>query len=196
MSAVWCSVARVRCRALTTGSRVWMASSREISCGLVEMAVLEALVDAAAPAPAAIFPRAPGQPRIGEGLGGETSEVLGEMKLAAVFQAVDHVQRALVADHGGAGELEEKLQFAAVRAIERPIDLSLETARHSVRKTAPPAVANPRRRHRTRPGHPRVRRRKPRTAADRAGPVRGTAISASRGLQASLSSAAWVSVVR
>jgi hypothetical protein len=66
------------------------------------------------------------EPGIGEGLGSETSEILGEMKFAAVFQSVNHVERAIVPDHGRTGELEEKLQFAAIRAIEHPIDLPFE----------------------------------------------------------------------
>jgi hypothetical protein len=90
------------------------------------MAVLEALVMQRYWHQRPISREGFSQSGIGERLGGEASEVLGEMKFATVFQPVDHVQSALVADHGRAGEFEEKLEFAAIRAIEPAIDLSFK----------------------------------------------------------------------
>ena len=46
------------------------------------------------------------------------------MEFAAVLQAVNDVQRALVADHRRAGELEGELEFAAIWAGEWAFDFS------------------------------------------------------------------------
>ena len=49
---------------------------------------------------------------------------MGEMEFAAVFQAVDHFQGAVVADQGGAGKLKCKLELVAVRAGEGAFDFT------------------------------------------------------------------------
>jgi len=93
---------------------------------LVEMAVLEAFVVQGHGHQWPFSREGFRQAGIAKRLGGEAAEFFGEVEFSPVFQAMDHVQGALVADHGGPGEFEEKLQLAAVRASERSFDLSRE----------------------------------------------------------------------
>lgn len=59
---------------------------------------------------------------IGEGGFREGAEFLGEVDFAAVFETVDEVERAIVAQQGGSGEFEGKRKPGAVRALEGTLD--------------------------------------------------------------------------
>lgn len=89
---------------------------------LVEMPVLETPAVKRNRDERPIFHQGLGETRILECLGGKPTKVRDEVELAAVFQAVDHFQRAWITDGGGARELEGEFQFAAIRAIEGDVD--------------------------------------------------------------------------
>ena len=86
--------------------------------GLIEMAVLLALM-MQRHGNERPFPCQGGcQPWVGKRFCGEASKFLGQMKLPPVFQAVNDIQSPLIPDGGRPGEIKGEVQFVAIRTIK------------------------------------------------------------------------------
>ena len=102
--------------------------------GLVEMTVLEALTVKWHGDERPFSGERRSEPWIGKRVGGESPEIAREVEFSAVFQTVDHVERAGIPEGGGAGKFKRKFQFVAVWAGEYGVDLALEALAASLAK--------------------------------------------------------------
>ena len=94
--------------------------------GLVEVAVAEALAVDGHRNERPSTGDGCGKAWIRKGLGGQAGEFACQVDLALVFQPVDQVERALVPNQRGSGEVERELETVAVRAGEIAVDGTIE----------------------------------------------------------------------
>lgn len=93
---------------------------------LVEMAVLESATMEWHGDECPLFGEGGSQPRIKKSLRSQPPEIFGKMDFTVVFQAVNQLQRAVVANHRRSRKLEEKLQVTAVWTRELTFDFALK----------------------------------------------------------------------
>jgi len=91
--------------------------------GLVEVTVLVALAVQRDGDQRPIPGERKGEPGIAKRLGSKSPEVTGKMEFAVVFQAVNHVQGAVIADQCGPGKLEGKFELMTIWAGKCGVDL-------------------------------------------------------------------------